>query len=82
MMCEAEKAQPGLQVLGTVTTGAGNALPWVHVSQCDPGILEAGAGPGLSRVKVPVWGFYFGFLLFKGCLDGHRSIFRSGLASD
>lgn len=57
MMCEAEKAQPGLQVLGTVTTEAGNALPWVHVSQCDLGILEAGAGPGLSRVKLPVWGF-------------------------
>lgn len=55
-------------------------LPSVPVSQHDLGILEAGAGPGLSRVKVPVWGFCFGFLLFKGRLDGHMSIFRSGLA--
>lgn len=82
MMCEAEKAQPGLQVLGTVPTGAGNAPALVPVSQGDLGTLEAAAAPGLSRVRIPLWGFCFGFLLFKWCLDGHMSIFRSGLASD
>lgn len=57
-------------------------LPLVPVSQEELGILEAAAAPGLSRVKIPVWGFCFGFLLFKGCFDGHMSIFRSRLASD
>jgi len=47
-MCEAEKAQPDLQVLGTVTAKAvGKALfPLMHSSERDLGILEAGADPG------------------------------------
>lgn len=51
MMCEAEKAQPGLQVLGTVTTKAGRKMlfPFVHLSERDLGILEAAAEPGPRR---------------------------------
>lgn len=51
MMCEAEKAQPGLQVLGTVTTKAvrKTLFPFVHLSERDLGILEAGTDPGPQR---------------------------------
>lgn len=54
-MCEAEKAQPGLQVLGTVTTKAGRKalFPFVHLSECDLGILEAGTDPGPQRGLLP-----------------------------
>lgn len=43
-MCEAEKAQPGLQVLGTVTTKAVRKVlfPFLHLSERDLGILETG----------------------------------------
>lgn len=50
-MCEAEKAQPGLQVLGTVTTKAVRKalFPFVRSSERDLRILEAGTGPGPRR---------------------------------
>lgn len=51
MMCEAEKAQPGLQVPGTVTTKAGRKMlfPFVHLSERDLGTRQAGADPGPQR---------------------------------
>lgn len=51
MMCEAEKAQPSLQVLGTVTakTVRETRFPSVHFSECDLGLPEAGTGPGPQR---------------------------------